>query len=102
MVEPAITRHCMHSTPNATAAATLKCLAAALADDRRRVHGQVLLAGEVLDLNGVCGIPLTLSRTGWRDESLNGLSAAESESLVQAVNSINEFAAEVLAQPSAG
>ena len=101
MVEPAITRHCMHSTPNATAAATLRCLAAALADDRRLVHGQVMVRGEVLDLAGVCGVPLTLSRAGWRSEPIGSLNSAEIEALVQAANSISEFASEVLARPIA-
>jgi malate dehydrogenase len=98
-VEPFITGHCMHSTPNATANATLQCLAAALADDRRRVHGQAMLSGEVLDLNGVCGIPITLSRKGWRHEAPAGLTAAEIDMVRQSVNSINEFASEVLAGP---
>jgi len=100
-IEPFITGHCMHSTPNATANATLQVFAAALADDRRRIHGQVMIEGEVLDLNGVCGMPLTLSRDGWQHENLNGLNTAEKEALVQSLNSINEFAAEVLSRPVA-
>jgi len=96
-IEPFITWHSMHATPNATANATLQCIAAALAGDRH-VHGQVLLEGELLDLNGVCGMPITLSREGWRHETPDGLTAAEIESLVQSVHSINDFAAKVLAQ----
>jgi len=99
-IEPFITYHCVHSTPNATANATLQCLVAALADDRRRVHGQVLLDGEVLDLRGVCGIPITLSRNGWKPETVD-LTAAETEMLRQSVDSINEFAASLLSEPAA-
>lgn len=100
-IEPFITYRCVHSTPNATANATLQCLVAALADDRRRVHSQVLLEGEVLDLHGVCGIPVTLSRKGWRQDAIDGLTPAEREMLRQSVNSINEFAASLLSKPAA-
>ena len=96
-IEPFITASCMHSTPNATANATLQCLAAALANDRRRIHAQVLLHGEVLHLYGVCGIPITLSRERWRHEALDDLNPAEKEDLRSASDSINEFAAEILA-----
>jgi malate dehydrogenase len=98
-VEPFITAHTMHSTPNATSNATLYCLAAALANDRRRVHGQVRLEREVLDLQGVCGIPLTLSHDGWHQESLDWLDDVEKEHLRQCVASINEFIAAILSQP---
>jgi malate dehydrogenase len=42
-IEPLISVHCMHSTPNATANETLHVIAAALADDHRRIHEQVML-----------------------------------------------------------
>lgn len=65
-VEPFVTAHCLHSTPNATANATLGLIAAALSPDRRLVHGQVrLAAGEAFGIEGVCGVPLTLNREGW-------------------------------------
>jgi hypothetical protein len=57
-----------------------------------------MLEGEFLDLNGVCGIPITLSRNGWRHQTPDGLTPAEIESIVQSVISINEFAAQVLAR----
>jgi len=100
-IEPFITATCMHSTPNATANATLQCLAATLAGDGRRIHGQVLLEGEVLDLYGVCGIPISVSRNGWRREPIDGLTSAEAEAIVSAADSINEFAAEVLGSTAA-
>lgn len=97
-IEPFITHYCMRSTPNATANATIECLTAACAGDGRRIHGQVLLDGEVLNLSGVCGIPLTITRRGWRHEDLDHLEPIEKEWIAQSVHSINEFAAQVLAQ----
>jgi malate dehydrogenase len=95
-VEPYITAHCMHSTPNATANATLQCIAAALANDHRRIHGQVVLRGEVLDLNGVCGVPLTVGTNGWHAEALDWLEANEIEAVKRAARSIEEFTSGVL------
>lgn len=65
-LEPFVTAHCMHSTPQATANATLQLIAAVLATDRRLVHGQVALQGEAFGIQGVYGVPITLSRSGWR------------------------------------
>jgi malate dehydrogenase len=95
-VEPFITAHTMRSTPNATANATLQCLAAVVDDDYHELHGQVLLRGEVLDLNGVCGVPITLSRDGWRHCAMDWLSEEERSAIIQSSNSINSFAAAVL------
>jgi malate dehydrogenase len=55
----------MHSTPNATANATLQVIAAALIDDKRQVHGQVKMAGEALEIDGVCGFSIMIDRDGW-------------------------------------
>jgi malate dehydrogenase len=90
-VEPFITAHSMHSTPNATANATLQCIAAALANDRRQIHGQVQLQGEVLGIRGVCGIPVTFGWDGWHPEPLDWLDETEKSAVLQCVNSINEF-----------
>jgi malate dehydrogenase len=95
-VEPFITAHCMHSTPNATANATLQCLAATLADDHRRVHGQVMLREEALGLQGVCGIPLTIGANGWRAEPLDWLNPDEVSAVKQSTVSIEQFIAEIL------
>ena len=97
-VEPFITGHSMHSTPNATANATLQCIAAALASDRRRINAQVFLKGEVLDLNGICGIPLTLSRNGWHAEPLDWLDANEVAAVRRCVQSIDEFVRGVMSE----
>jgi malate dehydrogenase len=99
-VEPFITAHSMRSTPNATSNATLLCIAAALANDRRRVHGQVLLQGEVLDLYGTCGVPVTLGRDGWRPEALDWLSVTEKQLVINSAGSISDFISAILNQTS--
>jgi malate dehydrogenase len=98
-VEPFITAHSMHSTANATANATLQCIAAALANDRRRVHGQVYLKGEVPGLPGVCGvcgIPLTLGTNGWHAEPLDWLEPDELNAVMDSVQSTNRFVSGIL------
>ncbi len=95
-VEPFITAHSMHSTPNATSNAILQCIAAALARDRRRVHGHVKLEGEFHSLYGTCGVPVTLSRDGWRAESLDGLIPLEKAQLLDSVGSIRNFLSSIL------
>ena len=95
-VEPFITAHSMHSTPNATSNAILQCIAAALAGDRRRVHGQVQLEGEFLGFYGTCGVPVTLSCDGWNAESLNGLTSLEEALLIDSAVSIHDFVSGVL------
>ena len=96
LVEPEITVRCLHSTPHATANATLQCIAAALANDRRRVHGQVELKGEVLDLDGVCGIPLTIGKNGWNAEPLDWLRQEEISAVRKSTHSVEEFISGIL------
>jgi malate dehydrogenase len=98
-VEPFITRHSMHSTPNATSNATLQCLAAALANDRRRIHGQVFSTGEVLGNHGVCGIPLTLRSDGWHADALDWLDLDERSALMGSMECIEQCIAEIMAAP---
>jgi malate dehydrogenase len=95
-VEPFITAHSMHSTPNATSNAILQCIAAALAGDRRLVHGQVQLEGEFQGLYGTCGVPVTLSRDGWHADSLDGLTPLEKDLLLESAVSIRNFLSSVL------
>jgi malate dehydrogenase len=89
-VEPFITFQALRSTPNATANATLEFLAAALANDHRRIHGQVDLRGEVLGLDGVCGIPLTIGKNGWHAEPLDWLDSNEVRAVNKSTESIEE------------
>jgi malate dehydrogenase len=95
VVEPTITGHAMRSTPNATANATLHCLAAAMINDHRRIHGQVLLQGEFLNLNGVCGVPLSLNREGWQVAQLETLTADEQVQIRRAARSIDGYLSSV-------
>jgi malate dehydrogenase len=90
-VEPFITNSSLGSTPNATANATQEVLAAALANDHRRMHGQVDLKGEVLGLYGVCGIPLTIGKNGWHAEPLDWLELEEINAVKKSTESIEEF-----------
>ena len=98
-VQPFITVRALHSTPNATSNATLQCITAALAGDRRRIHGQVRLEGEVLDLHGTCGVPITVGRDGWRTEPLDWLSVPEKQLVTDSIGSITDFISAVLSQP---
>jgi malate dehydrogenase len=95
-VEPLITFNGLHSTPHSTANATLQCITAALANDHRRVHGQVDLRGEVLGLSGVCGIPLSIGKSGWRAESLDWLQPDDIRAVKRSVESIEAFVSETL------
>src|ERR1700744_1935253 len=96
-IEPFITGHCMHSTPNATANATLRIIAAALADDHRRIHGQVMLDGECFDIHGAFGIPIALDRSGWiqRPMDILSISAVEKAMIEDSARSIRHFLDEV-------
>jgi malate/lactate dehydrogenase len=89
LVEPMITGLTRHSTPNATANATLHCLTAAIMNDHRRTHGQVLLHGEFLNLHGVCGVPLNVNRGGWQVAQLDTLTADEEVQIRRAARSID-------------
>ena len=90
VVQPTITAQSMHSTPNATANATLQLIVAALTADKRRVHGQVKLAGEALGIDGVCGFPIMIGREGWRlwdTECLDDFGRAAVASSADAISS---------------
>lgn len=96
-IEPFITTHCMRSTPNATANATLSVISAVLADDHRRVHGQVMLDGECFNMHGVFGIPLSLDRRGWIQRPMDVLSISQLEKTMidSSAQSIRNFLDEV-------
>jgi malate dehydrogenase len=95
-VEPFITTHCMHSTPNASANATLQCIVAALADDGRTVHAQVRLEGETLGIRGVCGVPIALRSAGWQADPLIWLNSNEKEQVLGCARSIETYLAETM------
>ena len=98
-VEPFITAHNIHSTPNATSNATLQFLTGVLAGDRRRLHAQVKLEGEVFGLNGICGVPITLSSDGWHAESLSNINSSEKEMMISSMKSIADFISTVMNRP---
>jgi malate dehydrogenase len=95
-VEPFVTAAAMHSTPNATANATLQLIAACLAGDGRAMHGQVRLAGEALGIAGVCGVPISLSRDGWKLGDVDALQLAGRQALVESARSIGGFLHEII------
>ncbi len=95
-VQPFITWHTMHSTPNATANSTLRFLMAALADQATPLHGQVLLRGEFLGIEGVCGVALTVSRHGWKVDAGESLSPEEQHQVLQAARSIDTYISSVI------
>ena len=95
-IEPFVTAAAMHSTPNATANATLQLIAASLAADRRAVHGQVSLAGEAFGVAGVCGVPITVGRDGWNLGDLGAAQTAERAALIESARSIEAFIRDVI------
>lgn len=90
-IEPFITAHCMHSTPNATANATLQVIAAALADDHRRIHAQVTMNKEAFGINGAFGIPIALDRKGWTLQPMDNVSTLEKSMIDDSVRGIRTF-----------
>jgi malate dehydrogenase len=94
-VQPLITWRTMRSTPNATANATLRFLAAAQSDTLHSLHGQVLLQGEFLDIQGVCGIPVEVNRDGWKVVKMRNFSTEEERRILQAAVSIEKYLADV-------
>lgn len=95
-VQPLITWHTMQSTPNATANATLRFLIAALSDTPHRLHGQVLLMRDALDIEGVCGVPVNVSRRSWSINSKQSLTDVEQERIRRAATSIKNYLVSVL------
>jgi malate dehydrogenase len=93
VVAPTITAHSMHSTPNATANATLQLIAAALTADGRRVHGQVKLAGEALGIDSVCGFPIMIGREGWRLWNIERLDDFGRTAVMSSADAIRAFLA---------
>jgi malate dehydrogenase len=96
LLEPLITARVLCSTPNATANATLDCIAALRHADDRKVHGQVLLKGEFYGLHGVVGVPLALRQSEWRVGSYEPLTSEEVSRLEVVSGKINDLYASTL------
>jgi hypothetical protein len=95
-VEPRITVESIHSTPNATANATVELIDAALAADGRAVHGQVQLMREVFDIEGVCGFPIVLNRDGWKLKAVDDLTRASRQLIIESAKSVRSFNTKLL------
>jgi pimeloyl-ACP methyl ester carboxylesterase len=94
MLEPFVTAHCLHSTPNATANATLD-LVLALAGNRASVVGaQVSLEGEVFGLDTVVGVPVLVDTLGWSGVECPPLTGEEQERLQEVTATIRANLAE--------
>jgi malate dehydrogenase len=94
-VQPLITWRTIHSTPNATANATLRFLTELLANNQRPLHGQVLLSGEFSEIQGVCGVPLDINNDGWRVRPVKPLLEEEESKISFAAASIERYVSEV-------
>jgi malate dehydrogenase len=99
-VQPFITWSTIHSTPNATANATLRFLTGMLSKNQQQLHGQVLLAGDFCGIHGVCGVPVTVDSDGWKIRELESLTGEEKSKIRQAAVSIERYVAEVCAVQS--
>ncbi len=87
-IEPFLTAHCLHSSVNATANATLD-LVRALSRGRDSVVGaQVQLAGEVLGLETVVGVPVIVNAGGWSQVVCPPLAADEKRQVDRAAQTI--------------
>ena len=94
-VQPLITWSTIHSTPNATANATLRFLTALLAENQRPLHGQVLLSGDFAGIYGVCGVPINIDSDGWRIREIKWLRDEEKSKISYAATSIERYVEEV-------
>jgi malate dehydrogenase len=64
-IEPFITAHCLHSTPNATANATCDVIRALRSGRDSVVGAQVRLEGEFFDVHTTFGVPVLVNAGGW-------------------------------------
>ena len=99
-VQPFITWSTIHSTPNATANATLRFLTALFSKKEQQLHGQVLLMGDFAGIHGVCGVPVTVDSDGWQVRQVDSLTDEERSSISQAVSSIEKYVTETRSTPS--
>jgi malate dehydrogenase len=65
VLEPFVTAHCLHSTPNATANATCDLIRALRSGRESVVAAQVRLDGEFHDLHTNFGTPVLINAEGW-------------------------------------
>jgi hypothetical protein len=65
VLEPFVTAHCLHSSPNATANATCDVIRALRRGRGSVVGAQVRLAGEFLELQTSIGVPVLVNAAAW-------------------------------------
>jgi malate dehydrogenase len=90
-LQPLITYRTMGSTPNATANSALRFVKAALSEIPTVLRGQVMLAGEFLGIDGVCGVPLMINREGWGINHSPKFTREEKRKIVAAAGSIEAY-----------
>jgi malate dehydrogenase len=88
MLEPFVTAHCLHSTPNATANATLDVIRALCGARGSVVGAQVRLKGEVYGLSTPIGVPVLVDTGGWSRVVCPPLSDEEAARLAVAAETI--------------
>jgi malate dehydrogenase len=88
MLEPFVTAHCLHSTPNATANATLDVIRALCGARESVVGAQVRLEGEAYGLNTPIGVPVLVDTGGWSRVVCPPLSDEEAARLAAAAQTI--------------
>lgn len=89
-IEPFITAHCLHSTPNATANAACDVIRALRSGRESTVGAQVRLEGEYFDLRTTCGVPVLVSAGGWTQVVGPTLADDEVQHLAMAAAAIEE------------
>ena len=87
-IEPFITVQCLHSTPHATANATLEVVRALQTGREEVVGAQVRLEGEFRDFHTTLGLPVIVDASGWRTVACPPLTDVEATQLDKAVAEI--------------
>jgi malate dehydrogenase len=88
VLEPFVTAHCLHSSPNATANATCDLIRAVRRGRELAVGAQVRLAGEFRDLQISIGLPVLVNAVGWSQVLCPPLADDEAQQLTEAAATI--------------
>jgi malate dehydrogenase len=89
VLEPFVTAHCLHSSPNATANATCDVIRALRRGRESVVGAQVRLVGEFLDLQTSIGLPMLVNAAGWSQVVCPPLAGEEAQQLRKAAATIS-------------
>ncbi len=88
MLEPFCTAQCLHSTPNATANATLDVIRALCSARESVIGAQVRLEGEVYGISTPIGVPVLVDSGGWSRVVCPPLSEEEAARLAVAAEAV--------------